>query len=294
MKWKLGIGADSPERERLLTDCRAGKIDAVMTRSIRRFCLDYQILLDVIKELSSLTPPMDVYFMLEQVHSTGQEGELLQTYLKEGATVWDTVGELSPRNRLGRTPRQGGVVMGRDIHVVLEKKTADGWEFFNPGFAAYDRRNYSFFDFLEEVAEPDCLPELDGKQLRPYITQSSKLDGDMQETEYFVWDTTEPRLMYGFGQITLEKLIRETRRFRMLWVSAEFWTMFCELGGVLPTGMYKANDPFDDDDVGFQIVGEDEMHLRKYIRRGILDLTTIAREHQLEYSELRICFAFDC
>ena len=30
--------------------------------------------------------------------------------------------------------------MGRDIHVILEKKTADGWEFFDPGFAAYDRR----------------------------------------------------------------------------------------------------------------------------------------------------------
>ena len=184
--------------------------------------------------------------------------------------------------------------MGRDIHVVLEKKTADGWEFFNPGFAAYDRRNYSFFDFLEDVADAGCPPELDGKQLRPYITQSSELDGYMQETEYFVWDTTEPHLMYGFGHITLEKLIRETRRFRMLWVSAEFWTTFCELGGVLPVGMYKADDLFDDDDVGFQIVDEDELRLREYIRRGIVDLTMIAHEHQLEHSELRICFAFDC
>ena len=81
------IGADSPERERLLADCRTEKIDAVMTRSIKRFCPDYQILLDVIKELNSLTPPVDVYFMLEQIHSTGQEGELLHTYLKEGATA---------------------------------------------------------------------------------------------------------------------------------------------------------------------------------------------------------------
>lgn len=184
--------------------------------------------------------------------------------------------------------------MGRDIHVVLEKKTADGWEFFNPGFAAYDSRNYSFFDFLEEVAEPGCPEELQGKKLRPYIVQNGELDGDMQETEYFVWDTTEPQCMYDFGHITLERLIRETRRFRMLWVSVEFWTKFRELGGVLPEGMHEASDPFDDDDVGFQIVDEDEQHLRRYIRRGLLDLRMIAYEHQLEYSELRICFAFDC
>jgi len=82
------VGADiSRERERLLTDCRAGKIDAVMTRSIRRFCPDYKILLEVVRELSTLTPPVDVYFMLEQVHSTGSEGEILQFLLKEGASA---------------------------------------------------------------------------------------------------------------------------------------------------------------------------------------------------------------
>ena len=81
------VGSDSPERKRLLADCRAGKIDGVMTRSINRFCPDYRILLDVIKELNSMTPQVDVYFMLEQVHSTGPESDLLQTYLKEGATA---------------------------------------------------------------------------------------------------------------------------------------------------------------------------------------------------------------
>ena len=95
------VGSDSPERERLLADCRAGKIDAIMARSIKRFCDDHRILLEVIKELSSLTPPVDVYFMFEQVHSTGPESDLLQTYLKERTTAWDTVGELSPETDWG-------------------------------------------------------------------------------------------------------------------------------------------------------------------------------------------------
>lgn len=184
--------------------------------------------------------------------------------------------------------------MGRDIHVILEKKTAGGWEFFNPGFAAYDNRNYAFFDFLEEVAEAGCPEELQGKKLRSYIVQSGELDGVMQESEYFVWDTTDPQCMHGFGHITLEQLIRKTRRFCMLWVSVEFWTKFRELGGVLPEGMHEASDPFDDDDIGFQILDEDELHLRRYIQRGIFDLRIIAHEYQLQHSELRLCFAFDC
>ena len=30
--------------------------------------------------------------------------------------------------------------MGKDIHIVLERKTNNGWEFFDPGFEAYDSR----------------------------------------------------------------------------------------------------------------------------------------------------------
>lgn len=105
--------------------------------------------------------------------------------------------------------------MGRDIHVVLEKKTADGWEFFNASFAAYDRRYYSLFDFLEEVAEPGCPPELDGRQLRLCSETIVEPGRETRTAEHFVWDTTEPRLMYGFGHITLERLAREADRFNV-------------------------------------------------------------------------------
>ena len=34
--------------------------------------------------------------------------------------------------------------MGRDIHVVLERKTPVGWEYFDPNFTAFDGRHYCF------------------------------------------------------------------------------------------------------------------------------------------------------
>ena len=184
--------------------------------------------------------------------------------------------------------------MGRDIHVVLERKNDDGWEFFNPCFSAYDNRNYSFFDFLEEVAEHGCPPELDGKQLRLCSEKIVDLGGETRTAEHFVWDTTEPGLMYGFGYITLERLVQEADRFNVTWVSAEFIELFERLGGVLPKGMHVATGPLDDGSVGIRVFDEDDIHLRDYIYTGIHDLRLIAAEHDLRGNELRMCFAFDC
>ena len=78
--------------------------------------------------------------------------------------------------------------MGRDIHVVLEKKTAASWEFFDPGFECFDERYiyrcechmhdessrmvygafresfmrefYQNMDFGDEVALIDCSQEI--------------------------------------------------------------------------------------------------------------------------------------
>ena len=50
--------------------------------------------------------------------------------------------------------------MGKDIHAVLEQRTNSGWEFFDPGFEAYDLRFSSFFDFLSDAGDPGCPEEL--------------------------------------------------------------------------------------------------------------------------------------
>jgi DNA invertase Pin-like site-specific DNA recombinase len=67
------------EFQRLLADCRAGKIDIVVTKSISRFARNTVTLLETVRELKALG--IDVWFERENIHSTSKEGELMLTIL---------------------------------------------------------------------------------------------------------------------------------------------------------------------------------------------------------------------
>lgn len=87
--WQLvGIYSDNgisgtiinrPEFQRMLQDCRDGKIDLVVTKSVTRFARNTVILLETIRELKRLG--VDVYFEKEDMHSISPDGELLVTLL---------------------------------------------------------------------------------------------------------------------------------------------------------------------------------------------------------------------
>ena len=53
--------------QRLLSDCRAGKIDMVLTKSISRFARNTVTLLETVRELKALG--VDVYFEEQNIHS---------------------------------------------------------------------------------------------------------------------------------------------------------------------------------------------------------------------------------
>jgi len=67
------------EFQRLLGDCRNGKIDLVITKSISRFARNTVTLLETIRELKELN--IDVYFEKENIHSLSGDGELMLTIL---------------------------------------------------------------------------------------------------------------------------------------------------------------------------------------------------------------------
>jgi DNA invertase Pin-like site-specific DNA recombinase len=68
-----------PEFRRLIEDCRAGKIDIVLTKSISRFARNTVTLLEVVRELKSLN--VDVWFEKEGIRSLSGEGELILSLL---------------------------------------------------------------------------------------------------------------------------------------------------------------------------------------------------------------------
>ena len=74
-----GTRANRPEFQRLLTDCRAGKIDMVIVKSISRMSRNTLTTLLTVRELKELG--IDVLFEEENIHSMGGDGELLLTIL---------------------------------------------------------------------------------------------------------------------------------------------------------------------------------------------------------------------
>lgn len=74
-----GTKEDRPEFQRMLTDCRDGKIDMVITKSLTRFARNTVTLLATVRELKLLE--VDVYFEKENIHTLSSDGELMLTLL---------------------------------------------------------------------------------------------------------------------------------------------------------------------------------------------------------------------
>ena len=78
-----GTKGSRPGLNRLLADCRAGKIDMIITKSISRFARNTVTMLEVVRKLKSIN--VDVYFEKENIHSMSEEGELMLTLLSSFA-----------------------------------------------------------------------------------------------------------------------------------------------------------------------------------------------------------------
>lgn len=74
-----GTKEDRADFQRLLSDCRAGLIDIVITKSISRFARNTVTLLETVRELKSLG--VDIFFEEQNIHTMSSEGELMLTIL---------------------------------------------------------------------------------------------------------------------------------------------------------------------------------------------------------------------
>ena len=80
---KTGTKDSRPEFKRLLEDCRQGKIDLIITKSVSRFARNTLTVLETIRNLKNLG--IDVYFEKENIHSLSEDGELMLTLLSSFA-----------------------------------------------------------------------------------------------------------------------------------------------------------------------------------------------------------------
>lgn len=126
--WQLvGIYSDNgisgtiinrPEFQRMLQDCRDGKIDLVVTKSITRFARNTVILLETIRELKRLG--VDTYFEKENMHSISPDGELLVTLLAMYAEEEARSASENQRWRIQKRFENGEPWVGKMLGYRLE------------------------------------------------------------------------------------------------------------------------------------------------------------------------------
>jgi len=74
-----GTKKERPEFLRMIEDCKAGKIDVIVAKSISRFARNTIVLLETIRQLKILG--IGVYFEEQKIYTLSGEGELLITVL---------------------------------------------------------------------------------------------------------------------------------------------------------------------------------------------------------------------
>lgn len=72
---KTGTNEDREQFQQLLADCRAGKIDLILVKSISRLSRNTLTVLKTVRELKLLG--VDVYFEEQRIHSVSMEGEVM-------------------------------------------------------------------------------------------------------------------------------------------------------------------------------------------------------------------------
>ena len=74
-----GTKENRPRFQQMLSDCRNGKIDMVITKSITRLARNTITLLETARELKTLG--IDIFFEKENIHTLSTDGELMLTLL---------------------------------------------------------------------------------------------------------------------------------------------------------------------------------------------------------------------
>ena len=102
-----GTKVNRPEFSRMNEDCRNGKIDMIITKSISRFARNTALLLATIRELKALH--INVYFEEQNMNSMSEQGELMLTLIGSIAEAEAKSMSQNVKWRIDKTFMQGEV-----------------------------------------------------------------------------------------------------------------------------------------------------------------------------------------
>jgi site-specific DNA recombinase len=203
-----GTKSDRPEFQRLLSDCRNGKIDMVITKSISRFARNTVTMLETVRELKSIG--VDVYFEEQNIHSTSGDGELMITIMASFAQEESCSASENCKWRV-REDFKNGIVPS--ITMLGYRRTPDGGLEIEPREA--EIVHMIFNDFLSGMGQQaiaNKLNKLDIPTRRGYlwrresvgiILQNEKYTGDMLLQKTFNENHLTKRKMFNKGQLPM-------------------------------------------------------------------------------------------
>lgn len=67
--------------KRMIADCKAGKIDLIITKSVSRFARNVVDCIRYVRELSSLRPPVSVFFETEHINTLDPKSEMILSFM---------------------------------------------------------------------------------------------------------------------------------------------------------------------------------------------------------------------
>lgn len=127
-----GFKEKRPGYQKLMHDCRAGKIDLIITKSVSRFARNTVTLLKSVRELKSLG--VGIYFELQNINTLSNEGEVMLTILAAFAQAEVEDGSANARLTYKRKFEAGipavrieevyGFKPGKNGEITIDKEAA--------------------------------------------------------------------------------------------------------------------------------------------------------------------------
>lgn len=107
-----------PAFQQMLADCRAGKVDLILTKAFTRFARNTVVLLSTLRELKALG--IDVYFEKDNIHSLSETGEFLITLLAAYAQAESYSASENQKWRIKKAFEEGRTTLGKMMGYRLK------------------------------------------------------------------------------------------------------------------------------------------------------------------------------
>lgn len=194
--------------QELLSQCKAGKIDMIITKSISRFARNTVTLLETVRELKNLG--IDVYFEEQNIHSLSTDGELMLTILASYAQEESRSASENQKWRMRKDFERGFLPMCFD-RVYGYRRTADGGFEPVPEEAETVREIFQLYlsgfgimKIAKQLNEKGILTET-GKPWREkkvrYLLSNERYVGDLLLQKNYISDHLTKRKRKNSGQL---------------------------------------------------------------------------------------------